>query len=122
MGAVEMLDMDSHSSCSGGDNPPLQDVRNWASYVEGYVSSSSRMDPTVTEKARRKNTDPSATFHSSVKKPVFLQRNLKQWERRRRKDATNQSRKFILYYYSFIEMYSFRLEYLPLLLFPFNLS
>ena len=120
--AVEMLDMDSHSSCSGGDNPPLQDVRNWASYVEGYVSSSSRMDPTVTEKARRKNTDPSATFHSSVKKPVFLQRNLKQWERRRRKDATNQSRKFILYYYSFIEMYSFRLEYLPLLLVPFNLS
>ena len=90
--AVEMLDMDSHSSCSGGDNPPLQDVRNWANYVEGFVSSSSRIDPAVTEKARRKNTDPSLAFHSSVKKPVFLQRNLKQWERRRRKDTANSSR------------------------------
>jgi len=92
--AIEMLDMDSHSSCSGGDNPPLQDVRNWASYVEGFVSSSSssRIDPAVTEKARRKNTDPSVAFHSTVKKPVFLQRNLKQWERRRRKDTPNPSR------------------------------
>ena len=90
--AVEMLDTDSHSSCSG-ENPPLTDVRNWASYVEGYVSSHGgrALDASMvmTEKTRRKNADPSSHstgFHSDVKKAVFLQRNLKQWERRRRKD------------------------------------
>ncbi|EFX72567.1 hypothetical protein DAPPUDRAFT_200975 [Daphnia pulex] len=84
--AIEMLDTDTHSSCSG-DNPPLQDVRNWSNYVEGYVSD--RMDQVMSEKTRRKNTDPSLiAAHSRVRKPVFLQRNLKQWERRRRKDGT----------------------------------
>ena len=84
--AIEMLDTDTHSSCSG-DNPPLQDVRNWSNYVEGYVSD--RMDQVMSEKTRRKNTDPSlSAAHSRVRKPVFLQRNLKQWERRRRKDGT----------------------------------
>ena len=78
--AVEMLDTDSHSSCSG-ENPQIQDVQNWSNYVERYVSD--RMDE-VTEKTRRKN-DPGGGL--KVKKPVFLQRNLKQWERRRRKDV-----------------------------------
>ena len=84
--AIEMLDTDTHSSCSG-DNPPLQDVRNWSNYVEGYASD--RMDQVLSEKTRRKNADPSVSAaHSRIKKPVFLQRNLKQWERRRRKDGS----------------------------------
>ena len=84
-----MLDTDSHSSCSGGENPPMQDVRNWSNYVEAYASDRVNMDQVMTgEKTRRTNADHSTgAAHSRIKKPVFLQRNLKQWERRRRKDA-----------------------------------
>lgn len=85
--AIEMLDTDTHSSCSG-DNPPVQDVRNWSNYVEGYASD--RIDQVLSEKTRRKNADPSVSINSRIKKPVFLQRNLKQWERRRRKDGTSK--------------------------------
>ena len=89
--AIEMLDTDSHSSCSGGENPPLQDVRNWSNYVEGYTSDRVNMDQVMTgEKTRRKNADHSSSAaHSRIRKPVFLQRNLKQWERRRRKDGAS---------------------------------
>ena len=83
--AIELIDTDSHSSCSG-ENPPIQDVQNWSSYVERYVSD--RADET-TEKTRRKNNEPG--HGCRVKKPVFLQRNLRQWERRRRKDNTMQN-------------------------------
>ncbi len=86
--AVEMLDTDSHSSCSGGDVQPMQDVQNWSSYVERYVSDRCAGGEEASgEKTRRKNNDPAAAAgQTRVKKPVFLQRNLKQWERRRRKD------------------------------------
>lgn len=87
--SVEMLDTDSHSSCSG-DNQPMQDVRNWSSYVEGYAAD--RVDQALSEKTRRKNADAAnpATFPRS-RKPVFLQRNLKQWERRKRKDGNGNT-------------------------------
>jgi hypothetical protein len=73
----------------------MQDVRNWSNYVEGYTSDRVNMDQVITgEKTRRKNADHSSSAaHSRIRKPVFLQRNLKQWERRRRKDgALNPSR------------------------------
>lgn len=97
--SIEMLDTDSHSSCSERDEKQsLQETRNWSGYVENYASDRSGNggggggtgpDSTgmlVTEKTRRKNADPSSA-NPRVKKPVFLQRNLRQWERRRRKEG-----------------------------------
>lgn len=95
---IEMLDTETHSSDSERGEPPLQEVRNWSGYVEGYVSDHARggagggaMDQQgslMTEKTRRKNADPSSSSSPrGIKKPVFLQRNLRQWERRRRKDG-----------------------------------
>ena len=99
--SVEMLDTDNHSSCSDRDDKQsLQETRNWSGYVENYASDrggSGGMGPDstgmlVTEKTRRKNADPSSGL-PRVKKPVFLQRNLKQWERRRRKEASDDASK-----------------------------
>lgn len=97
MVSIEMLDTETHSSGSERGDPPLQEVRNWSGYVEDYASdrggsgamSVDQQGVLMTEKTRRKNADPSSSnFPRGVKKPVFLQRNLKQWERRRRKDGS----------------------------------
>ena len=113
---IEMIDTDGQSSCSGGNEAPMsgtlgnnhgsgnasviQDVQKWSSYVQRYVADGGGGGgvggggevQSHDGKTRRKNNDPGASggLGSAVKKAVFLQRNLKQWERRRRKDDVSK--------------------------------